>query len=46
MIAKKEDKEYKKNKLSTIWRFIIYGGFAAIGLFLVYLYTAYIFINK
>ena len=46
MIIKKEEKEYKKTKLFRIWNFLIYGSFIAIGAFLVYLYSAYIFINK
>ena len=46
MIAKKEEKEYEKPKLFRIWNFLIYGSFFAIGAFLVYLYSAYIFINK
>ena len=46
MITKKEDKEYEKPKLFRIWNFLIYGSFFAIGAFLVYLYSSYIFINK
>tara|TARA_B100000242_G_scaffold277147_1_gene233570 strand:- start:300 stop:440 length:141 start_codon:yes stop_codon:yes gene_type:complete len=46
MISKEEKKEFKKPRLSTIWNFLIYGSSIAIGLFLVYLYSAYIFINK
>ena len=46
MITKKEEKEYEKPKLFTFWNFLIYGSFFAIGTFLVYLYSAYIFINK
>ena len=46
MINKKEEIEYEKPKLSRIWDFLIYGSFFAIGVFLVYLYSAYIFINK
>ena len=46
MIAKKEEKEFKKTKLYKIWNFLIYGSFIAIGFFLIYLYSAYVFINK
>ena len=46
MITKEEEKEFKKTKLITIWDFLIYGSFIAIGVFLVYLYSAYVFINK
>jgi len=46
MITKKEETEYENPKLSRIWNFLIYGSFFAIGAFLVYLYSAYIFINK
>jgi len=46
MITKEEEKEFKKPKLFKIWNFLIYGICIAIGVFLVYLYSAYIFINK
>ena len=46
MITKEEKKEFKKPKLYTIWNFLIYGSSIAIGFFLVYLYSAYVFINK
>ncbi len=46
MITKEEEKEFKKLKLYTIWDFLIYGSSIAIGVFLVYLYSTYIFINK
>ena len=46
MITKKNGQEIKKTKLFKIWNFIIYGSFISIGVFLVYLYSAYIFINK
>ncbi len=46
MITKKEEIEYEKPKLFKIWNFLIYGSFFAIGVFLVYLYSAYILINK
>jgi len=46
MITKEEEREFKKPKLSKIWNFIIYGISIAIFVFLVYLYSAYIFINK
>jgi len=46
MITKKEEQEFKKPKLFKIWNLLIYGSLIAIGVFLVYLYSAYIFINK
>ena len=46
MIIKEEEKKFKKPKLSRIWNFLIYGSFIGIGVFLVYLYSAYVFINK
>ena len=46
MINQKEEQEFKENKLSRIWNFLIYGSFIAIGIFLVYLYSAYVFLNK
>ena len=46
MIIKKKATENEKPKLFRIWNFLIYGCFIAIGAFLVYLYSAYIFINK
>ncbi len=46
MITKKEETEYEKPKLFRFWNVLIYGSFFAIGAFLVYLYSAYIFINK
>ena len=46
MITKKDEEKFEKPKLLKIWNLIIYGSFIAIGFFLVYLYSAYIFINK
>ena len=46
MISKEEEKEFKKTKLYKNWNFLIYGISIAIGVFLVYLYSAYVFINK
>ena len=46
MINKKDEKEFKEPKLSKVWNILIYGSFIAIGIFLVYLYSSYIFINK
>ena len=46
MINKIEAKENDNPKLFRIWNYLIYGSFFAIGAFLVYLYSAYIFINK
>ena len=46
MITKEEEKEFKKPTLYRFRNFLIYGTFIAIGVFLVYLYSAYDFINK
>jgi len=46
MDSKEEEKNYKKPKISNIWNFLIYGSTIAIGVFLIWLYSAYIFINK
>ena len=46
MITKEEEKEFQKPKLYRLLNFLIYGSSIAIGVFLVYLYFAYIFINK
>ena len=46
MITKEEEKEFKKPKLYKIWNFLIYGSSIAIGVFLVYLFSAYVFISK
>ena len=46
MITEEEEKEFQKPKLDRIWNFLIYGCFIAVGVFLVYLYSAYVFINK
>ena len=39
-------KRWTKIKLFKIWNFLIYGSSIAIGVFLVYLYSTCIFINK
>jgi len=46
MTPKNKEIEYEKPNLFRIWNFLIYGSFIAIGVLLVYLYSAYIFINK
>ena len=46
MITKQEEEKFRKPKLYTIWNFLIYGSSIAIGVFLVYLYSAYVLINK
>ena len=46
MITKEEEKKLKKPKLYRISDFLIYGSSIAVGVFLVYLYSAYVFINK
>jgi hypothetical protein len=45
-ITKEEEKKFKKSKLYRFWNFLIYGSSLGIGVFLVYLYSAYVFINK
>ena len=44
--ASNQSKEYEQPKLNPIWNLFIYVSFATIGIFLVYLYSSYIFINK
>ena len=44
--ASNQSKEYEQTKLNPIWNLVIYVSFAVIGIFLVYLYSSYIFINK
>ena len=46
MINKEEEKYYKKPKINAIWNFFIYGSLIAIGVFLIWLYSGYILINK
>ena len=46
MVSIEEEKNYKNPKISKIWNFLIYGSTIAIGVFLIWLYSAYIFINK
>jgi len=46
MITKEEEKEFKKPRLYKFWNFLIYGSSIAIGVILVYVYFAYVFINK
>ena len=46
MITKEEEKVFIKTKLYRFWNFLIYGSYIAIGVFLVYLYSAYVFLNK
>ena len=46
MITKEDEKEFEKPKLFKIWNFLIYGIYIAIGFFLIYLYSAFVFINK
>ena len=41
IIKEEEKKEFKKPKLYTIWNLLIYGSSIAIGVFLVYLYSAF-----
>ena len=43
---KEKEKEFKKSKFYRFWNFLIYGSSIAIAVFLVYLYSAYVFINK
>jgi len=46
VIATKDKVLFKKPTLYRFWNFLIYGTSIAIGVFLVYLYSAYVFINK
>ena len=46
MVSKEEEKNYKKPKISKIWNFLIYGCTIAIVILLIWVYSAYIFINK
>ena len=46
MITKEDEKVFKKTKLYRFWDFLIYGSSIAIGVVLVYLYFAYLFVNK
>ena len=46
MITNKDDQEFQDPKSLNIWNFLIFGSFITIGIFLVYLYSSYIFINK
>tara|TARA_Y100000589_G_scaffold149871_1_gene143023 strand:+ start:441 stop:581 length:141 start_codon:yes stop_codon:yes gene_type:complete len=46
MVSKEEEKNYKTPKINKIWNFLIYGSTIAIGILLIWLYSAYIFINK
>ena len=46
MIIREKEKNYKKPKLSKFWNFLIYGSTIAIGILLIWIYSAYIFINK
>tara|TARA_Y100000589_G_C26783916_1_gene478949 strand:+ start:263 stop:400 length:138 start_codon:yes stop_codon:yes gene_type:complete len=45
-MVNKEEENYKKQKISKIWNFLIYGSTIAIGILLIWLYSAFIFINK
>ena len=45
-MIKEEEKEFEKPKLYRFWNFLIYVSCIAIGFFLVYLYSAYVYINK
>ena len=46
MITKEEEKAFKTPKLYRFWNFLIYGSSIAIGVLLVYLYSAYVIINN
>ena len=45
-MVSKEEENYKNPEISKIWNFLIYGSTIAIGVFLIWLYSSYIFINK
>jgi len=46
MSIKEEEKNYKKPKISIFWNFLIYESSIAIGILLIWIYSAYIFIKK
>ena len=46
MSIKEEEKNYKKPKINIFWNFLIYGSTIAIGILLIWIYSAYIFINR
>ena len=46
MITKKGAEEYKLSKLNNFWNLLKIGSFVVLGAFLIYIYSAYIFINK
>ena len=46
MNKKKDEQKLKEFKLIKIRNFLIYASYLAIGIFLLYLYSSYIFINK
>ena len=46
MFSNEEEKNYKNPKISKVWNFLIYGSTIAIGILLIWIYSAYIFINK
>ena len=46
MVSEEEEKNYKIPKISKVWNVLIYGSTIAIGNFLIWLYSAYVFINK
>ena len=46
MSIKEDEKNYKKPKINIFWNFLIYGGTIAIGILLIWIYSAYVFINK
>ena len=46
MVTKEEEKNYEKPKISKIWNLLIYGSAFGIGFCLIWIYSAYIFLNK
>ena len=46
MSINEEEKNYRKPKISIFWNILIYGSTIAIGIFLIWIYSAYVFINK
>ena len=46
MITKEKEEKYKNQQRNKILIFLIYGSTITIGVLLIWLYSAYIFINK
>ena len=46
MNIKEEEKIYNRPKINIFWNFLIYGITIATGIILIWIYSAYIFIDK